>query len=139
MNFLQNLHKSFRVVSTLPASTQAEIKELRTHFGTVLPMDFETLIGEAAEIEILVLEEEFIRIWGAAGCLEMNEAYEITDNIPNCIGIGDDERGNALIWYPSGEGLYLAGFGCLDIDEAKFVSPNLKSLLHDAVGAEVLL
>ncbi|MGP3781155.1 hypothetical protein ACTWKC_12095 [Bacillus sp. 4A_MP3] len=50
----------------------------------------------------------------------MNESYEIQDYIPNSLAVGDDEGGNALIYFEGAEGfgLYIVGFGDLDPEEA---------------------
>ena len=63
-----------------------------------VPYEFLEIIRERTEIEILVNKEKYIRIWGAVGCIEMNEAYHIQKYIPNSLAIGDDECGNVVLY-----------------------------------------
>lgn len=92
-----------------------------------VPKDFIEIIREATEIEINVDQSKYIRIWGADGCIEMNEAYAIQESIPNSIAIGD-----------KGFGLYIIAFNDLDVDELKYVSESISSLLINNVGIEVI-
>lgn len=77
---------------------------------------------------------------GAAGCVEMNDAYHIQKCIPNSLAIGDE--GGKFILYVSdqdGYGLYQVGTGDLDVNGAEFISPSLNELLIYGVGADNLL
>lgn len=47
-------------------------------------------IPEFSEAEVLVQGDTYIRIWGAEGCIEMNESYHIQKYTPEAISIGDD-------------------------------------------------
>ena len=68
----------------------------------------------------------------------MNESYEIQDYIPNSLAVGDDEGGNALIYFEGAEGfgLYIVGFGDLDPEEAVKVASSLNDLLIQDTGIE---
>lgn len=95
-----------------------------------------------ADVELKVMDStSYIRIWGAAGCSEMNAAYHIQDYIPHALAIGDDEGGK-VIFYAEGKegfGLYLVGFGNLDLDDAVYIAPSLEALLIEGIGAEIFL
>ena len=95
-----------------------------------------------ADVEVKVMDStSYIRIWGAAGCSEMNAAYHIQDYIPQALAIGDDEGGK-VIFYAEGKegfGLYLVGFGNLDLDDAVYIAPSLETLLIEGIGAEIFL
>ena len=98
------------------------------------------VIRKLTEIEINVDEKKYIRIWGADGCIEMNDEYAIQESIPNSLAIADDEGGNALI-YTTGEkgfGLYVIAFNDLDVNELQYVSNSLSDLLINNVGIDVI-
>ncbi|HCO7841668.1 TPA: SMI1/KNR4 family protein, partial [Escherichia coli] len=38
-----------------------------------------------------------------------------------------------------GFGLYLVGFGNLDLDDAVYIAPSLEALLIEEIGAEIFL
>ena len=57
------------------------------------------------------------------------------------LAIGDDEGGK-VIFYAEGKegfGLYLVGFGNLDLDDAVYIAPSLEALLIEGIGAEIFL
>lgn len=137
-----NINAKYKIDVHKPASTADEILELKKYFhGVNIPQEYISFISQMTEAEILVLNETYIRIWGATGCVEMNAEYNIQKYIPGAIAIGDDEGGK-VIFYANGKegsGLYKVGFGDLDIDAAEFISPSLVDLLVDGVGADVFL
>ncbi|WP_225365577.1 hypothetical protein [Serratia rubidaea] len=71
----------------------------------------------------------------------MNESYNFQKYIPHSLAIGDDEGGKALFYANgnNGFGLYIVGFGDLDINDAAFVSESLYKLLIDGEGVEKLI
>lgn len=140
MSILQELSNKYRIDASKPASSDEEIKNLVEFSDINIPEDFLEVIRDLTEVEINVDGEKYIRIWGADGCIDMNEAYSIQDNIPNSLAIADDEGGNALI-YATGDqgfGIYLIAFNDLDIDELQYVSGSLSELLKDNVGIDVI-
>jgi len=136
------LNEKYRINAYKPASTNDEISILQNYFTHYLiPSEYVSFISQLTEAEILILEDSYIRIWGAIGCIEMNSEYNIQKYIPSALAIGDDEGGK-VIFYANGKdgfGLYKVGFGDLDIDSAEFIAPSLVSFLFDGVGAEVFL
>lgn len=136
------LNKIFRLDTYAEASKQNEIDALKDHFKNLnIPDEYLHFINQISEAEILVLDEVYLRIWGAKGCLEINKEHHVQKYIPESLAIGDDEGGQ-IIFYAKGSngyGLYKVGFGNLDINDAEFISPSLRSLLIDGVGAEVLV
>ena len=140
MSILKELSNKYRIDASKPASNDDEVERLVKYSDINIPEDFLEIIRELTEIEINVDGEKYIRIWGADGCIEMNDAYCIQDNIPNSLAIADDEAGNALI-YTTGDkgfGIYIIAFNDLDIDELKYVSGSLSELLKDNVGIDVI-
>jgi hypothetical protein len=140
MSLLNRLSSNYRIDASKPASNDEEIKRLLEFTHIEIPEDFLEVIRELTEIEINVYGEKYIRIWGADGCIEMNDAYYIQENIPNSLAIADDEGGNALI-YTTGEkgfGLYVIAFNDLDVDELQYVSNSLSNLLINNVGIDVI-
>ncbi|AGB83056.1 hypothetical protein D781_2813 [Serratia sp. FGI94] len=136
------LHKSFSLDATNPGSTEIEIKKMKDFFhDIVIPDEYLDFTSKHSDAEILVLGDSYIRIWGVSGCLEMNESYDFQKYIPHSLAIGDDEGGKALFYANgnNGFGLYIVGFGDLDINDATFVSESLYKLLIDGKGAEKLI
>lgn len=136
------LNKKYRLDIFEPPSSEADIKAMQQYFkGTEIPDDYILFISQMSEAEILVMNESYIRIWGASGCLEMNSSHKIQEYIPQSLAVGDDEGGK-VIFYAEGKkgfGLYKVGFGDLEINNAEFVSSSLSALLLDGIGAEVFL
>lgn len=141
MNILNKLSDEYRIDSYSVASTIEEIRKLKETSSIVIPEDYLSIIIDKTEIEINISGEKYIRIWGANGCLEMNEAYDIQEYIPNSLAIADDEGGNALIYAtgPNGFGLYIIPFNDLEIDELKFISKSLSDLFIYNIGINILI
>lgn len=140
MSLLNKLNSRFSVGSREPAASEADLQELQNFSQIELPQDFVSIILEMTEVEILIDNDKYFRIWSPSGCIEMNEEYEIQNYIPDSLAIGDDEGGSALILMTGnkGFGLYKIGFGDLDKDEAEYISASLEELLVNGVGAEVV-
>ncbi len=136
---LAEISKRFRLDGQRPASSADEIAALRSASPVELPDDYVALIQEGTELEFAIDNRDYIRIWGASGCVEMNQAYDIGTSIPSSLAVGDNEGGAALIHVTKVDrpGIYLVSFGCLDIEEAKFIAPSLRALLIDEVGIEI--
>ena len=138
---LNELSNKYRIDASESGSSDKEIKRLVEFSDIDIPKDFLDIIRKSTEIEINVDEKKYIRIWGADGCIEMNEAYGIQENVPNSLVIADDEGGNALIYTigKQGFGLYLVAFNDLDPDELRYVSKSLSELLKENVGIDVII
>ncbi|GAA0124074.1 SMI1/KNR4 family protein [Clostridium butanoliproducens] len=140
MSILKELSNKYRIDASKPASNNKEIEKLVKFSNINIPEDFLEVIRELTDVEINVDGEKYIRIWGADGCIDMNEAYSIQDNIPNSLAIADDEGGNALI-YTTGDqgfGIYIIAFNDLDIDELQYVAGSLTELLKNNVGINII-
>lgn len=140
MNILKSLSNNYRIDANKLASNDEEIKSLIEFSEIEIPEDFLEIIREKTEIEINVDGKKYMRIWGANGCIEMNEAYNIQENVPDSLAIADDEGGNALI-YATGEkgfGLYVIAFNDLDVDELQYVASSLGDLLIKNIGIDVI-
>lgn len=140
MNTLANLHPSFRVEATEPPSTRSEIQQLQLFSSIEIPKEYVSIITDVTEVEILVQESKYLRIWSASGCIEMNQEYEIQRYIPSSLAIGDDEGGSAFLYMngKKGFGLYKLGFGDLDPDDAEYVASSLFELLIEGIGVNVI-
>lgn len=141
MDIFNKLSLFFRINNFEKASDEVIINNLINRAEIVIPKEYLEIIREKTEIEILIKNQRYIRIWGAEGCIEMNEAYSIQNYIPKSLAIGDDEGGNAII-YATGEygfGLYAVAFNDLEYDGLIYISKSLKRLLIDLEGLEVLL
>jgi len=138
---VSKLHSDFRMDVKNPGSSIEQIKRMQDFFSDKkIPDEYVDFISEFSEVEILVQGDSYIRIWGAEGCIEMNESYHIQKYIPEAIAIGDDEGGQ-VIFYADGDngyGLYKVGFGNLDIDDAVYISSSLYDLLVKGNGVDNL-
>lgn len=141
MSILKKISDKYRIDEFASASTTEEINKLTKFSSIEIPEDYLDLIRVKTEIEINVSGEKYIRIWGADGCIEMNEAYEIQKHIPNSLAIADDEGDNALIYATgtNGFGLYIIPFNDLDVDELKFIANSLSDLLILNIGINVVI
>lgn len=140
MSILKELSNKYRIDASKPASNDKEIEKLVEFSNINIPKDFLEVLRELTDVEINVDGKKYIRIWGAVGCIDMNEAYSIQDNIPNSLAIADDEGGNALIYTTGarGFGLYVIAFNDLDIDELQYVAGSLSDLLINNVGIDII-
>lgn len=141
MNILNNISSMYTIDARKSPSKEEEIKALQDFSAIDVPIEFIEIIQSASDIEINVSDQMYIRIWGASGCIEMNEAYEVQKYLPNSIAIGDDEGGGAIIYLQGkdGFGIYYTRFADLDIDEAVKIAPSLTELLVNNVGVNTLL
>lgn len=141
MSIANELNDNFRIDASCDASSENEIDELIRFSSIKIPNEYLELIREQTEIEINIQNQKYIRIWGANGCIEMNEAYFIQKYIPNSLAIGDDEDGNAIIYAEgkNGFGVYVVAFNDLDVDEMIFISESLKEILLNAKGIDKLI
>jgi hypothetical protein len=89
------------------------------------------------EIE-LIASAKYFRIWGLAGCIEMDEAYGISERISEAFPFGDDGGGSVIFYRPPplGAGLYHVGFGDLDFEDAVWFSPDLTQFMCNGVGLD---
>lgn len=141
MSMLSELNKIYRVDASNNASDERDIADLIAFSPFEVPSEYLELIQERTEVEINVQNQGYIRIWGAKGCIEMNEAYFIQKYIPYSLAIGDDEGGNAILYAEgqNGFGIYAVGFGDLDADDMVFIAKSLRDLLILANGIEILM
>lgn len=136
---LDSIHTRFRIAAVEAPASAEQVSELRRVSVIQVPDDYLAWVTEATEIEVRVDDGGHVRIWGPAGCVEMNAAYEIQQHIPNSLAIGDDEGGGALVYMSGGAGwgLYLVRFGDSDASEAVYLAPSLDAFLLDGVGPTV--
>ena len=87
----------------------------------------------------MVNKEKYIRLWGAKGCIEMNDAYHIQQYIPESLAIGDDECSNALLYARGnrGFGVYIVSFGNLGIDEMVYIADSLEAFFVNKEGMHI--
>lgn len=72
--------------------------------GIGIPDEYTQFISKISEVGILVKNDFYIRIWGAKGCMEMNESYNIQKYIPSALAIGDDEGGQTIFYAEGNHG-----------------------------------
>ena len=136
MSVLNKMSKVFEIATSETKSSDIEINELIRYSQIDIPQEFLDIIKEKTEIEILVDKEKYLRLWGAKGCIEMNDAYHIQHYIPESLAIGDDECGNALLYaYGNfGFGIYIVSFGDLGINEMVYIADSLDKFFVNEEG-----
>lgn len=141
MNILKNLDEKMVVEVADIASTEIEIEEMLTKSSIEIPVEFLDIIRENSELEISVNGDKILRIWGAAGCIEMNEAYNIQQYLPKSWAIGDDEGGYAIVYAQgiNGVGVYAVSFSDLDDKEKIFIAPSLFDFLVKGIGINAFI
>ncbi len=139
MSILDKISEEFEIVSSGTKSSDIEIDELIQFSRIDIPCEFLDIIREKTEIEIWVNKAKHIRLWGAKGCIEMNEAYHIQQYIPESIAIGDDECSNALLYAKGnmGVGVYIVSFGNLGIDEMVYIADSLEAFFVNKEGIHI--
>lgn len=139
MNILSKMSKSFELVASDEKSSDAEINELIHYSKIDVPIEFIEIIKEKTELEILVNNEKYIRVWGAKGCIEMNSAYHIQKYIPDSLAIGDDECSNAVLYAngSNGFGIYMVSFGDLDVNEMVYIADSLEAFFVKEKGIDI--
>lgn len=125
----------FVILAQQTPALEEDIAVLASHFRSC-PLDYTMLVRQATEIELQHRSGQYLRIWGPPGCLEMDEGYGIRERIPGAFPFGDDGGGHILFFANGhqGRGIYHVGYGNLDLDDAIWVAPNLRSLLVDGEG-----
>ena len=139
MSILSKMSKSFEIATSDIKSNDIAIDELIQYSKINVPLEFLEIIKERTEIEILVNNEKYIRIWGADGCIEMNDAYHIQKYIPDSLAIGDDECSNAVLYANgnNGFGVYMVSFGDLGVDEMVYIADSLEAFFVNEEGIDV--
>lgn len=139
MSILSKMSKLFKIVTSDTKSSDIEISKLLQYSKINIPIEFLEIIKEQSELEICVNNEKYIRVWGANGCIEMNEDYHIQKYIPNSLAIGDDECSNAILYSNgnNGFGVYIVSFGDLGVDEMVYIADSLEDFFVNEVGVDV--
>ncbi len=70
MNILRKMSKSFELATSDAKSSDTEIDKLIHYSEIDVPIEFIEIIKERTELEILVNNEKYIRIWGQADVLK---------------------------------------------------------------------
>jgi len=140
MYILKDLHSSLKIDANESSASLEDIAALKEFSSITVPTDYLNVIREMTEVEILINGDRYFRIWSPAGCIEMNEEYQVQSYIPESLAIGDDEGGGALILMTGkqGFGIYKVGFGDLCVEDAEFVSETLEGLLTKGLGIDVI-
>ncbi|MBS0265692.1 MAG: hypothetical protein JSS02_27415 [Planctomycetes bacterium] len=126
---LENLHHTIRVLTQASGAMQADILMLRTRFP-FLPETVSALMLDATELE-LSYGGRYLRLYGPHGCMEMDDAYGISNAIPGAIPIGDNGGGEAIVIVNNA--VYRVGYGALAPDELTCVAESIEDLLLRAI------
>ena len=125
------LHSEVRLVRWQPGATQNEIDDLRKRFPA-LPEDVAVILAEATELEI-GYRNRYLRLYGPIGCMEIDEAYRISEQIPGAITLGDNGGGEAIVYHPK-LGLCRVAYGSLDENTMVKIAESITDLLINAAA-----
>jgi hypothetical protein len=78
---LAELHFTFTVLAKSGKADAGTLERLKERFPS-LPDEYTELIEEVAELEIQHVRGQYLRIWGPEGCLDQDEGYQISEQIP---------------------------------------------------------
>ncbi len=129
---LERLHPEIRVLSRAEGASKEQLAGLATRYPSI-PKAFLGLFAEATELE-LSYRGIYLRFYGPEGCVEMDEAYSISEQVPGAIPVGDNGGGEAILVIPEGptSGIHRADYSDLDPDALSYVAPSLEALLLEA-------
>lgn len=106
-----------------------------------VPPGYLELVEQATGIVLLWKLRGELRLWGPDEAIGMDEAYGVSVNLPGAVAIGDNGGGELIVHGdgPGGTGLYLVDTGSLFLDDdAPWLAPDLKALLEQGQGADLL-
>jgi hypothetical protein len=128
MNILDRLNSIFKVDGFNDGATKESIKKLIEFSPIEIPQDYLDLISKQEEIHMEVAGDRYLRFWDVDSCIELNQAYNIQEDIPTSLAIGDDGGTSVLIYMSidNNFGLYLAPLGCFyePADDCEYISPK---------------
>lgn len=96
MHILKKLNEIFVLETQEPPATKEAIQELKNFSSIDVPFDYLEVIQHSTNAEFNVNNEIYIRIWGPADCIEINEAHNIQKYIPNSLAIGANIKTDAM-------------------------------------------
>ena len=143
MNILDNLNKQYEIVSSEPASSEEEIRQLIEFSKIEVPEEYLNIIRQQANIKMIVKKHKYERsiyIHGAFRCINMNKSLLMQKYMPNSLLIGDN-GGYIILIYAiglEGFGVYASDGASIDIKEAVYLSKSLESLLVYGDGIDIL-
>ena len=141
MSILDQANPSAEIAAFEAGSTETEIAQLKEFSPVDLPDDYLGIISEKTEVEIGLKKRMYIRIWSAAGCIEMNEAYQIQSYLPDALAFADDEACHVLLFTTgkNGKGIYRVSLSDLDIEEIVYIAESLSDLFLNGTGMDTLI
>ncbi len=121
---LERLHPDIRVTSAQRPARKKEVASLQRKFPK-LPQLLCEMMLEATDVHFSYRGKYFC-LYGPESLDDMNDAHEVQKWIPNGICIGND-GGQAIILLD--HKIFRCGWGCLDIDQLKYVADSIEDLL----------
>jgi len=98
MSLLSRLHPRLKMVDPEPPDSEESIQELVDCSPIDIPQDFIDVMREASNEQFAVMVPGealpcYFSIWGADYCLEMNEAYQVENQLGEALAIGTNFLG----------------------------------------------
>lgn len=141
MSTIQLFGNILNIETLNAASPESEIREMLEKSPIAIPDEYTEIIRQGSEFEINIKGSKYFRIWGASGCLEMNDAYRIQKYMPKSWAIGDDEECNVIVYSEDDVRiqLYAVSLSNLGDDEKTFIAPSLFDFLVKGFGVNTFL
>lgn len=141
MNLNEDIYEGMKVDNVEGAEDISHLYKFSKEKGINIPQEYLNIVKKHSNVVIEFGEFEFVRIWGAERCVELNKAYGVQEELPESVAIADDGGDYCLIYMEgdNGYGLYYVGFGELDVVGATYVARNLRDFLVEGEGLDALI
>jgi hypothetical protein len=94
MNVIDEILEKYNWPKTTLSGT-SELRDIEIKIGFELPGDYKDFLARYGGHETRI-GEEYIKLWGRENLLSSNQGYEILENLPRTIGIGDNGAGEFI-------------------------------------------
>jgi len=132
-----DVSEDLNVVSFQSPEPSSSLERLKERFETV-PQEYLDMCAEASEIVLRTDSNKPIRFWSSSECIGMDELYQVSEEIPGSMPIGDTGgRGIVYMVGEEGFGVYIVGWGALSREDARFIAPSLTKFVGEGVGLDV--
>lgn len=141
MDLNEGIYKRMMISNIEDSEYTKQLYEYSKEKGVNIPKEYLNIVKKYSNVVVEFGEFEYIRIWGAEWCVELNKAYGVQEELPESLAVADDGGDYCLIYMEgdNGYGLYYVGFGELDLEGAIYVARNLCDFLVIGEGIDVLL
>jgi cell wall assembly regulator SMI1 len=91
---MEEILRKYNWPRTSPSDNK-DIADIEKEIGFELPTDYKTFLSQHSGHETQI-GKEYIKLWDKKDLLPLNKAYQIIENLPGTIGIGDNGAGEFI-------------------------------------------